>query len=51
MDGRYIISERLVLNCRYPGGEMHVVNEVMVRGTATSLPLRMYLSTEQRFAR
>ena len=31
MDGRYIISERLVLNCRYPGGEMHVVNEAMVR--------------------
>ena len=33
MDGRYIVSERLVLNCRYPGGEMHVVNEVMVRAS------------------
>ncbi len=33
MDGRYIISERLVLNCRYPRGEVHVVNEVMVRAS------------------
>lgn len=33
MDGRYIISERLVLNCSYPGGQVHVVNEVMVRAS------------------
>ena len=33
MDGRYIVGERLVLNYRYPGGEMHVVNEVMVRAS------------------
>jgi NAD+ kinase len=33
VDGSYIVSERLVLNCRYPGGEVHVVNEVMVRAS------------------
>ena len=29
--GDYILSERLALACRYPGGEVRAVNEVMVR--------------------
>ncbi len=33
MDGRYIISERLMLNCRYPNGQIHVVNEVLIRAS------------------
>ena len=31
MEGRYIVSERLVLHCRHPGGELRAVNEVIVR--------------------
>ena len=29
--GEYSISERLVLNCRYPEGQVFAVNEVMIR--------------------
>lgn len=29
--GEYSISERLVLNCRYPKGQVFAVNEVMIR--------------------
>jgi NAD+ kinase len=31
MDGRYLVSERLVLDCRYPGGRVRAVNDVIVR--------------------
>ena len=31
VDGRYVVSERLVLLCRYPGGEDLVYNEVTLR--------------------
>jgi NAD+ kinase len=31
--GDYILSERLALDCRYPGGEVRAVNEVMVRSS------------------
>ncbi|MFL2542702.1 MAG: NAD(+)/NADH kinase [Candidatus Latescibacterota bacterium] len=31
VDGRYIVSERLVLACRFPGGEGVVYNEVTLR--------------------
>jgi len=30
--GRYFLSERLVLHCRYPGGETLAFNEVTLRG-------------------
>ena len=30
-DGQYFVSERLVLSCRYPGGESQVFNEVTLR--------------------
>jgi NAD+ kinase len=29
--GDYLVSERLVLQCRYPAGQLRAVNEVMVR--------------------
>ena len=29
--GEYLISERLVLNCTYPGGKARAVNEIIVR--------------------
>ena len=29
--GRFIVSERLVLDCQYPGGRVRATNEVMVR--------------------
>lgn len=29
--GDYLVSERLALQCRHPGGELRAVNEVMVR--------------------
>jgi NAD+ kinase len=31
--GQYLVSERLVLHCRYPGGQLRAVNEVMVRSS------------------
>ena len=31
MTDKYLISERLVLKCRYPGGQVYAVNEVMIR--------------------
>jgi len=31
LEGRFLISERLVLQCRYPGGEVRAINEVIVR--------------------
>ena len=31
MEGKFIMSERLVLDCRYPGGELRAINEVVVR--------------------
>lgn len=31
LEGRFFISERLVLQCRYPGGEARAINEVIVR--------------------
>lgn len=31
--GDYILSERLALTCRYPGGEVRAVNEVLVRSS------------------
>lgn len=31
MAGKYVVSERLVLSCRYPGGSLRAVNEVIVR--------------------
>ena len=31
VDGQYFVSERLVLSCRYPGGESLVFNEVTLR--------------------
>lgn len=31
--GDYLVSERLVLHCRYPGGDLRAVNEVMIRSS------------------
>lgn len=31
LEGRYLVSERLVLQCRYPGGEVRAINEVIAR--------------------
>ncbi len=31
MQGKFIVSERLVLDCKYPGGTVRAINEVMVR--------------------
>jgi len=31
LEGRFFISERLVLQCKYPGGEARAINEVIVR--------------------
>jgi NAD+ kinase len=31
--GEYIVSERLLLRCEYPGGVTHVVNEIVLRST------------------
>ncbi len=31
VEGKFLISERLVLDCQYPGGTRRAINEVMVR--------------------
>jgi len=31
VEGKYLVSERLVLNCAYPGGKARAVNEIIVR--------------------
>lgn len=31
VEGRYLVSERLVLQCAYPGGKVRAVNEIIVR--------------------
>ena len=31
MQGEYLVSERLVLQCTYPDGQVHAINEVIVR--------------------
>lgn len=31
LDGEYMISERVLLHCEYPGGSSHVINEVVLR--------------------
>ncbi|MBF0286915.1 MAG: NAD(+)/NADH kinase [SAR324 cluster bacterium] len=33
LERNYIISERSVLECNYPGGSIHAVNEVVIKGS------------------
>ncbi len=39
----YFISDRSILECHYPGGEAHAVNEVVVKGTTRLVSMDCYV--------
>ncbi|MEW6750285.1 MAG: NAD(+)/NADH kinase [Candidatus Latescibacterota bacterium] len=43
VEGRYIVSERLVLACTYPGGTANAVNEVLVRTSHHMVHVDVYM--------
>ncbi len=40
----YIVSERAMLKCVYPGGESHVVNEVVIRGATRMISVKCFIN-------
>ena len=44
MEGKFLVSERLVLDCRYPGGTLRVVNELMVRTISHLLYIDVFVN-------
>ena len=44
LEGKYLVSERLVLNCQHPGGRLRAINEVMVRTSSHLIYVEVFVN-------